>query len=86
LINDAAVTSSLQRCELERIEIPTLAVSAADDLFGTYDGAPYCEARPTRSLHRLCERRPCMVGHKAELMSEIASFMEQHSRPAASFP
>jgi 2-hydroxy-6-oxonona-2,4-dienedioate hydrolase len=41
LLNDAAVTTSLQRFELKRIAIPTLVISMADDLFGTFDGARY---------------------------------------------
>jgi len=41
LVNDARVTSSLQRYELERIAAPTLLISMADDLFGTYDAARY---------------------------------------------
>src|SRR5262249_21209853 len=41
LINDAAITSSLQRYDLERIAVPTLVISAADDLYGTFDGARY---------------------------------------------
>lgn len=35
LLNDAAVTSSLLRYELEKITASTLLISAADDLFGT---------------------------------------------------
>lgn len=87
LINDAAVTSSLQRYELERIDIPTLAVSAADDLFGTYDGAHYTAERvPRARFIGYSMGGHVLVGHQAELMSEIASFLEQHPRPAASFP
>src|SRR5262249_45746348 len=41
LLNDASVVSSLPRYELERIAAPTLIMSFADDLFGTYDGARY---------------------------------------------
>jgi 2-hydroxy-6-oxonona-2,4-dienedioate hydrolase len=41
LRNDATVTSSLPRYELEQITVPTLVISAADDLFGTFDGARY---------------------------------------------
>lgn len=41
LVNDAAVTSSIPRYDLERIGVPTLAVSVRDDLFGTFDGARY---------------------------------------------
>ena len=41
LINDGAICSSLPRYELEKISAPTLAISFADDLFGTFDAARY---------------------------------------------
>src|SRR5437899_2947840 len=41
LVNDAAVTGTLSRFPLERIQAPTLVMSVADDRFGTYDGARY---------------------------------------------
>jgi pimeloyl-ACP methyl ester carboxylesterase len=41
LLNDAKVVSALPRYDLERILAPTLAVSAMDDLYGTYAGAQY---------------------------------------------
>jgi hypothetical protein len=40
LKNDAEVTSTLPRYELERIAVPTLVMSVADDLFGTFDSEP----------------------------------------------
>ena len=39
LLNDAAVISSLERFDLERIAVPTLAISTADCLYGTFEGA-----------------------------------------------
>jgi 2-hydroxy-6-oxonona-2,4-dienedioate hydrolase len=44
LVNDASVTSALPRYELERVAAPTLAISCADDRFGTYDAARYTSA------------------------------------------
>jgi pimeloyl-ACP methyl ester carboxylesterase len=41
LLNDAKVVSTLPRYVLERITAPTLAVSSADDLYGTYAGARF---------------------------------------------
>jgi pimeloyl-ACP methyl ester carboxylesterase len=41
LLNDAAVVSSLPRYDLEKIAAPTLAISTADDGYGTFDGARY---------------------------------------------
>jgi pimeloyl-ACP methyl ester carboxylesterase len=41
LLNDAAIVSSLPRYELEKVVAPTLAISAADDLYHTFDAARY---------------------------------------------
>jgi pimeloyl-ACP methyl ester carboxylesterase len=41
LLNDAAIGSSIARYDLENITTPTLAISFADDLYGTYEGARY---------------------------------------------
>jgi pimeloyl-ACP methyl ester carboxylesterase len=41
LLNDAFVTMHLERYPLGEITVPTLAISAADDLYGTYDAARY---------------------------------------------
>ena len=41
LLNDAIVTTQIERYPLERITAPTLTISAADDLYGTYDAARY---------------------------------------------
>jgi 2-hydroxy-6-oxonona-2,4-dienedioate hydrolase len=41
LLNDAAVTSTLRRAPLERVEAPTLVLGLDDDLFGTMPGARY---------------------------------------------
>jgi pimeloyl-ACP methyl ester carboxylesterase len=41
LRNEGAIVASLQRYPLERIETPTLLISTADDLYGTYAGARY---------------------------------------------
>lgn len=76
LINDAAVTSSLPRYELERIAAPTLVVSARDDLFGTFDGARYsAEHIPGARFIGYPDGGHLWVGHHAQLMSELAAFL-----------
>ena len=67
LLNDAAVTSSLPRYELERIAAPTLAISLADDLFGTFDGARYIGYPSGGHL---------WVRRQEELVSVIAAFLK----------
>lgn len=76
LLNDAAVVSSLERFDLERITVPTLAISTADCLYGTFEGAHYTAEHVSgarfigyRTGGHLC------VGHQDEIASEIAAFV-----------
>jgi pimeloyl-ACP methyl ester carboxylesterase len=76
LVNDAAVISSLPRYDLEKISVPTLAISVENDGYGTYDGARYTAANvqgakfigyPTGGH--------ILVGHSREMLAEIAAFL-----------
>jgi pimeloyl-ACP methyl ester carboxylesterase len=76
LLNEAKVIPSLQRYELENIKVPTLAISCADDLFGTYDGARY-------TADHIGDARfvgypnggHLWVGHQQEITKEITQFL-----------
>jgi pimeloyl-ACP methyl ester carboxylesterase len=77
LLNDAAVTSSIQRYELERIAIPTLVLSAADDLFGTFDVARYTAERvPHARFIGYVSGGHLLVGRQKEVTSEMATFLK----------
>lgn len=76
LINDARVVSSLQRCDLERIGVPTLAISLADDLYGTYDGARYtADHVPGARFIGYPTGGHLAVGHQREITEAIAAFL-----------
>jgi pimeloyl-ACP methyl ester carboxylesterase len=76
LLNDAQVTSALARYALERVACPTLAVSLADDLFGTFDAARYTAAHIPRARFLGFERGGHIwVGHHAEVMHAIVDFV-----------
>jgi pimeloyl-ACP methyl ester carboxylesterase len=76
LLNDAIVTSSLPRYELEKIAAPTLAISTADDLYGTFDGARYTAAHvPHARFIGYPRGGHMLVGHDAETTSEITAFL-----------
>ena len=77
LLNDAAVTSSLTRYDLERIAVPTLVISVADDLFGTSDGASYTaqQIRAARFIGYPTGGH-VWVGHQKEIVAEIADFLK----------
>ena len=82
LLNDAVVTSSLPRYELEKIAAPTLAISTADDLYGTFDGARYtAEHVPHARFIGYPRGGHMLVGRNAEATSEIAAFLKASSLP-----
>jgi pimeloyl-ACP methyl ester carboxylesterase len=77
LLNDAAVTSSIQRYELERIAIPTLVISAADDLFGTFDVARYtAEHVPHARFIGYTSGGHLLAGRQKEVTFEMAAFLK----------
>jgi pimeloyl-ACP methyl ester carboxylesterase len=78
LLNDAAITSALPRYELERIAAPTLVISLADDLFGTFDGASYtAEHIPQARFIGYPSGGHVWVGHQQDVSAEIAAFLKQ---------
>jgi pimeloyl-ACP methyl ester carboxylesterase len=76
LLNDGAVISSLERFDLERIAVPTLAISTADCLYGTFESARYTAEHVTgaRFIGYPTGGHLC-VGHQEEVASEIAAFL-----------
>jgi pimeloyl-ACP methyl ester carboxylesterase len=77
LLNDAAITTSLQRYELEKISAPTLIMSVADDLYGTFDAARYsAEHIPHVRFVGYPSGGHLGVGHVKETLSEIAAFLK----------
>jgi pimeloyl-ACP methyl ester carboxylesterase len=81
LLNDAIVTSSLPRYALEKVAAPTLAISTADDLYGTFDGARYtAEHVPQARFIGYPRGGHMLVGHDAETSSEITAFLKGSAR------
>jgi pimeloyl-ACP methyl ester carboxylesterase len=81
VLNDASITPSLPRYELERIAAPTLIAGTADDPYGTYDGARYsAEHIPNARFIGYPNGGHLLVGHQEEVMSEIASFLGVHAQ------
>jgi pimeloyl-ACP methyl ester carboxylesterase len=77
MINDAAITSMRPRYELEKITVPTLAISVKDDQFGTYDGAKYT-AENVRGAQFIGYETGGHIwaGHTDEINSAIAAFLK----------
>ena len=81
LINDAAITTTLERYELERIRAPTLLISVADDLFGTFDAARYtAEHIPHARFIGYESGGHVWVGHHDEITREISAFVRQQGQ------
>ena len=77
LLNDAEVTSTLRRYELERIGVPTLVISAEDDLFGTFDGARYtAEHVPGARFIGYPDGGHLLVGHQQELTAALVQLLQ----------
>jgi pimeloyl-ACP methyl ester carboxylesterase len=84
LLNDAAVVSSLPRYELERIAVPTLAISTEDDLYGTFDGARYtAENVPGARFKGYPSGGHMTVGHHEEILAEISDFLKGRTSDVA---
>jgi len=78
LLNDVAVTLSLQRYELERITAPTLVISTADDLFGTFDTARYtADHIPGARFIGYPSGGHVWIGHQEDIAFEIVSFLKK---------
>ena len=76
LVNDAAITSSLSPCALERIGTPTLVLGARDDRFGTWDAARYTAEHVAGARFVGFESGGhVLVGRQAAAMGEIAAFL-----------
>lgn len=77
LLNEAAVIPTLPRYELEQITVPTLTISCADDLFGTYDSARYtAEHIPGARFVGYPSGGHLWVSRQDEVMLEIAQFIK----------
>ena len=76
LLNDSNVVSSLVRYDLEKIAAPTLAISTADDGYGTFDGARYTAAHvPNARFVGYPSGGHMLVGRSAEASQEIVAFL-----------
>jgi pimeloyl-ACP methyl ester carboxylesterase len=81
LINEAKVMSSLERYPLERITAPTLAISAQDDGYDTYENARYTAAQiPRARFIGYPTGGHLLVGHGQEVMAEITRFLKAQQK------
>jgi 2-hydroxy-6-oxonona-2,4-dienedioate hydrolase len=76
LMNDAGFAMSPPRYDLEHITVPTLVISAEDDLFATYKGGRYtAEHIPGAHFVGYPTGGHLLVGHKTEVRRELDTFL-----------
>ena len=79
-VNDGKITSTLNRYPLENITAPTLVISAADDLWKTFDAAKYtAENIPGAKFTGFESGGHTLIGHEEKVRSEVAQFIKQHA-------
>jgi len=77
--NDSEVASNLTRYPLETMRVPTLVISAGDDLYDTYEsGLHTAEQIRDARFTGYSTGGLLLLGHEAEVRSEIASFLQEH--------
>jgi pimeloyl-ACP methyl ester carboxylesterase len=70
----------LPRYDLERIRVPTLLISVADDLYGTIPNARYtAEHIPGARLVGLPTGGHLLLGHGKEVSAELVGFLSRSS-------
>ncbi|HXH93019.1 MAG TPA: alpha/beta hydrolase [Thermoanaerobaculia bacterium] len=76
--NDSVVSTTLTRYQLEDIRVPSLVISAADDLYGTYEGGLYtAEQIHNGTFIGFGSGGHLLLGHQAEVRSQITNFLER---------
>ena len=77
VLNDAANENPLPRYELERIQAPTLCISVADDLYGTFEPARYsAEHIPHARFVGYPSGGHICVGHEQGITDAVVAFLK----------
>jgi pimeloyl-ACP methyl ester carboxylesterase len=76
--NDSDISSNLKRYPLEAIRVPTLVISAADDLYGTYESSLYTAEQIHNGRFAGFETGGhLLLGHENEVRSQITNFLTE---------
>ncbi len=79
LLNDGVVTTTLERFDLGRVEAPTLAISAEDDLYGTFERARYtAEEISNARFVGFADGGHLLVGRQEQVAAETDAFLQAH--------
>lgn len=84
LLNDGAVTTTLQPFELERIRAPTLLISAKDDLYDTFERARYTTSNIAGARFvGYASGGHLLVGRQAETTIEMLKLLQAQGTQSA---
>jgi pimeloyl-ACP methyl ester carboxylesterase len=82
LMDDTRLGKGLKPYPLETIHVPTLAISARDDAFGTYAAAQYTASRvPGAKFIGYAQGGHLLVGHTEETYQAIAGWIHAAAVP-----
>ena len=76
--NDATISPVLPRYDLEQLRVPTLLISAEDDLYRTYSSARYTAAHiPGARFVGYPTGGHLLLGHWKEASTEVVTFLRE---------
>ena len=76
--NDGLVSGNLTRYALEEIRVPTLVISASDDLYGTYESSVYTAKKiPNARFRGFVSGGHLLLGHGTEVRSQVTGFVAE---------
>src|SRR6184192_2040804 len=76
--NDAAISASIPRYDLEKFRVPTIVISAKDDLYGTYwQGRYTAEHIPGARFVGYATGGHLLLGHSKETYVELSRFLHR---------
>ena len=78
IANDGEVGSSLTRYALEDIHVPTLVITAADCLYGTYENSVYTAGQIRQAtLVAFPSGGHLLLGRESDVRSQVTSFLAE---------
>jgi 2-hydroxy-6-oxonona-2,4-dienedioate hydrolase len=82
ILNDGHIIPSQGRFALEDCTVPTLLISARDDLYGTYPAAEYTAQHiPQARFMGFEQGGHILAGHEEEVRAEVTDFLRTTSDP-----
>ena len=76
--SDSRMSANLKRCALEDIRVPTLVISASDDLYGTYESSVYTARKiPHARFAGFDSGGHLLLGHALDARAKVTAFVAE---------